>query len=159
MSKIECLDCPVCYETKERKEFFSLKCCGNFLCKSCEPRVRETHSETLPGHHDRFIRCPLCREIEAVPFSLASQLMGTNVRGIFAELSFNMIPNFELTPEGQNLRDGWELRNLILMQQTRRTMEVEEREQRIQRQRERLQQEEVEREILQAFLEELEEAI
>jgi len=85
--------------------------------------------------------------------------MGTNVRGIFAELSFNMIPNFELTPEGQNLRDGWELRNLILMQQTRRTMEVEEREQRIQRQRERLQQEEVEREIFQAFLEEIEEAI
>jgi hypothetical protein len=161
MSNVELLDCPVCYETKEIKEFFALKCCLNFLCKSCEPHVRETHGDTLPGHHDRFLRCPLCRQMETVPFSLASQLIGGvgNVRGNFAELSFNMIPNFEFTPAQMDQRDGWELRQLILMQQTRRNMEMAHREQRIQQERERLQREEEDREMFLAFVEEMEEAI
>jgi Na+/phosphate symporter len=97
--------------------------------------------------------------METVPFSLASQLIG--VPRNFEELSFNMTPNFELTPAQMDQRDGNELRQLILMQQTRKNMEMTHREQRIQRlQREERQREiEREREVMLSFLEEIEEAI
>jgi hypothetical protein len=157
MSQTELFDCPVCYENKERKELFSLKCCGNFICKSCEPLVRETHSKTLPSHDDRFIRCPLCREMEAVPFSLATRLIDRSIPRNFQELSFEMSPNFDYTPAEQDRRDGNELRQLIIQQQTRRALEVSHREQRIQEERQRLQRQE--RDIIEAFLEEMEEAI
>lgn len=136
----ELLDCPICYEKKEKKDFFPLKCCGNSLCNQCEPQVRQTHSAPLPGHPNHlFIRCPLCREMESVPFDLATQLVSTNFRRNFQEFYINMSPGFHLTPEQQFQRNGREIRALVELQQRRQLLEREERERRIQQERERIQ--------------------
>jgi len=136
----ELLDCPICYEKKEKKDFFPLKCCGNCLCNQCEPQVRQTHSAPLPGHPNHlFIRCPLCREMESVPFDLATRLVSTNFRRNFQEFYINMSPGFHLTPEQQFQRNGSEIRALVELQQRRQLLEREERERRIQQERERLQ--------------------
>jgi len=140
MLQQELLDCPVCYETKEKKDFFPLKCCGNCLCKSCEPQVRSKHGDSLPGHpNHRFIRCPLCRQMESVPFELVTQLISRNVPRNIHEFSLDMAPNFQLNPEQQNQRDRQERDRLIELHERRRIIERQERERRIQRERERLQ--------------------
>jgi len=134
------LDCAICLETKEKKDFFLLKCCGNSLCNQCEPQLRETHSWPLPGHQDhRFIRCPLCRQMESVPFELATQLVSMNLRRNLQEFSLNMTPNFNLTPYEQAQRNAREIHQFSEIQQTRQLQETQERERRIQQERERLQ--------------------
>ena len=129
------LDCAICLETKEKKDFFPLKCCTVSLCKQCEPTVRQTHSATLPGHPNHlFIRCPLCRQMETVSFELATQLVSRN-----NEFSLDWSPNFQLTPEQQNQRNAVEIHLFVEMQQRRQVLERDTREQRIQQERERLQ--------------------
>jgi hypothetical protein len=89
--------------------------------------------------------------METVPFSLASQLIG--VPRNLEELSFNMTPNFHLTPVQQDQRDGNELHEIINRQQFRRALEASQREE-----RQRLQRQQEEDEI-EAYREEMEEAI
>jgi len=139
MSQQQLLDCPVCLETKEKKDFFPLKCCGNSLCKSCESDMREKNCHLLPNSNYRFICCPLCREMESVSFQVAQSISDTFRRN-FQEFYINMAPGFHLTPEQQNQRNVREIHRLVDMQQQREILERENREQRIQQERYRLQQ-------------------
>jgi len=139
MSQQPLLDCPVCLETKEKKDFFPLKCCGNSLCKSCESDMREKNCHLLPNSNYRFICCPLCREMESVSFQVA-QSISTNFRRNFQEFYINMAPGFHLTPEQQKRRNVEEIHRFVEMQQRREILETDDREQRIQQERYRLQQ-------------------
>ena len=149
MSQQPLLDCPVCLETKEKKDFLPLKCCGNFLCKQCERPVRVTHGVTLPGHQEhRFIRCPLCRQMESVSFEFVTALMTetlvSRVPRNPQEFSINTTPQFHLTPHQQAQRDAHELHQLVILQQRRQVQERQNREHRIQQERERIQRQEQE---------------
>jgi hypothetical protein len=123
------LECPVCLETKEKKDFMSLKCCDNTLCKSCEPNVRIRHGNYLPGHTDhRFIRCPLCRQMEMVPFDLVCELLVTrnmhrNLHWNLQDFSINFTPDHTMSIEQQNQRDRDDLHRFINLQEQRRTQE------------------------------------
>jgi len=123
MSQQPLVECPVCWENKEKKDSFPLKCCGNFLCKSCETLIREKNGHLLPNNNYRFICCPLCRQMEAVSFQLASQI-SRNVSRNYQEFSFYMAPpNYELTPEQQNQRNVREIHQLIELQKRREMLE------------------------------------
>lgn len=124
-----------------------MKCCTISLCKSCEPQVRQTHGCALPGHQERrYIRCPLCRQMEPVPFdsvvNFITELLASRVPRNIQEFSINPTPNFNLTPRQQQERDVQELNQLVNLQQRREALETQERERRIQQERERLQRQE-----------------
>ena len=148
------LECPVCLETKEKKEFMALKCCDNTLCKTCEPIIRVRHGNYLPGHTGhRFIRCPLCRQMEMVSFDLVCELLVPRIfprilpRNV-QDFSINFTPDHTLTLEQQNQRDRDELHRFINLQEQRRIQERimrEELERIRQEDQERIRQEDQER--------------
>ena len=58
------MNCPICYEDTD--DMYTIACGSNTphqICNSCEISMR---CSATPTNEGRFIKCPLCREVEQV---------------------------------------------------------------------------------------------